>query len=111
MELTTLLIHFSLGPLLLIFAYLYKRFPPKKINSLYGYRTSRSMKNQEAWECGNTYSAQALLLVALGCCLVQLVAFSLTDLKWAVLWTAGFLVAGIMLTIPFTERHLKQRGF
>lgn len=26
------------------------RFPPKKINSLYGYRTPGSMKNQEHWD-------------------------------------------------------------
>lgn len=29
--------------------------PPKKINGVYGYRTTRSMKSQEAWTFANSY--------------------------------------------------------
>lgn len=29
--------------------------PPKKINGIYGYRTSRSRKNQEAWDFAQRY--------------------------------------------------------
>lgn len=32
-------------------------FPPKKINGLYGYRTSGSMKSQERWDFSQKYSA------------------------------------------------------
>lgn len=32
-------------------------FPPKKINYLYGYRTSKSMKNQETWTFAQKYSS------------------------------------------------------
>ena len=35
--------------LIVLFAIIVKTYPPKKINHFYGYRTSRSMKNQETW--------------------------------------------------------------
>ncbi|MFF2912422.1 SdpI family protein [Paenibacillus sp. NPDC057934] len=38
-----------------------KKKPPKKINSLYGYRTKRSMKNQLLWDEANRYSAELMI--------------------------------------------------
>lgn len=35
--------------------------PPKKINSLYGYRTRSSMKNQERWDFAQQYSSKYLM--------------------------------------------------
>ena len=37
------------------------QFPPKKINSLYGYRTNSSMKNQERWDFAQKFSAKELM--------------------------------------------------
>ena len=37
------------------------QFPPKKINSLYGYRTSSSMKSQERWDFAQKFSAKELM--------------------------------------------------
>lgn len=43
-------------PLLMIgFGSAFQKHPPKEINGLYGYRTSRSMKNQETWLFANQY--------------------------------------------------------
>jgi uncharacterized membrane protein len=33
------------------------KFPPKKINVLYGYRTPSSMKNQERWDFAQHFSS------------------------------------------------------
>ena len=33
-------------------------WPPKKINMTYGYRTTRSMKSQSAWDFAQKYSAK-----------------------------------------------------
>jgi len=38
-----------------IFGRIFMHRPPKEINSLYGYRTSRSMKNQETWIYAHNY--------------------------------------------------------
>ena len=38
---------FAIATLLFI---VFRVFPPKKVNALYGYRTKRSMKNQTNWD-------------------------------------------------------------
>lgn len=48
---------FMIGGLVMYF------FPPKKINSLYGYRTSSSMKSQQAWDFAQRFSAIKLLQI------------------------------------------------
>ena len=50
---------------MLLLGWLLKKFPPKKINHLYGYRTQRSMKNQATWEAANTYSTLVFFKVSL----------------------------------------------
>ncbi|MFT4662476.1 MAG: putative membrane protein [Patiriisocius sp.] len=35
--------------------------PPKKINSLYGYRTSSSMLNQERWDFAQKFSGKLMV--------------------------------------------------
>ena len=37
------------------------RYPPKNINWLYGYRTRRSMKDQQRWDFAQKYSARELI--------------------------------------------------
>ena len=50
---------------MLLLGWLLKKYPPKKINHLYGYRTQRSMKNQATWEAANTYSSLVFFKVSL----------------------------------------------
>jgi uncharacterized membrane protein len=45
-----------LMPLTMIgFGHLFLKQVPNKVNSLFGYRTSRSMKNQETWKFANAH--------------------------------------------------------
>jgi len=37
------------------------KFPAKKINGIYGYRTSNSMKSQERWDFAQLYSAKEMI--------------------------------------------------
>ena len=46
------------GLIFLLAGFIQQRFPPKKINHLYGYRTSNSMKSQESWDFAQEYSAK-----------------------------------------------------
>jgi uncharacterized membrane protein len=48
---------FLLGIVFTSIALIMVKFPPKKINQLYGYRTPRSMKNQESWDFTQQYSS------------------------------------------------------
>lgn len=36
--------------MMIIFGGVFRKCPPRDINGLYGYRTSRSMKNQNTWD-------------------------------------------------------------
>src|SRR5690606_11164674 len=49
------------GPIFMLAGIVMMVFPPRKINSLYGYRTSSSMKNQDRWDFAQKYSAKALI--------------------------------------------------
>ena len=40
-------------------------FPPKKINSLYGYRSTSSMKSQERWTFAQEYSSKEMIKLGL----------------------------------------------
>jgi len=44
------------GVVFFLAGYMLLRFPPKKINSWYGYRTKSSMRNQERWDFAQKYS-------------------------------------------------------
>lgn len=49
------------GAIFVVVGIVMLKFPPKKINSLYGYRTSSSMKNQERWIFAQSYSAKEII--------------------------------------------------
>ncbi|MGL2965413.1 SdpI family protein [Flavobacterium sp. XGLA_31] len=52
---------FLTGVIFVIAAGISLRFPPKKINHLYGYRTGNSMKNQQVWDFSQKYSCIKML--------------------------------------------------
>jgi uncharacterized membrane protein len=106
-----LILHLTLGPLILVLALVFKRLPPRKINRWYGYRTPRSMRSQEAWNRANAYSANALLITAGLLCFFQLIFYTLIGGKESIFWSAGALVMGVLATIPLTEMHLKKSGY
>lgn len=45
----------SVNGLLFLLSVIFYFFPPKKINSLYGYRTYRSMLNDDIWQFSNSF--------------------------------------------------------
>lgn len=55
------LINFPIGIISIIAGWIMLKYPPKKINSLYGYRTKSSMKNQERWEFAQKYSSKKMI--------------------------------------------------
>jgi uncharacterized membrane protein len=44
---------------------LFKIFPPKKINSIYGYRTTTSMKNQKSWDMAQKIGAINMIIMGI----------------------------------------------
>jgi uncharacterized membrane protein len=85
------------------------KFPPKKINSLYGYRTGSSMSSQEKWDFAQKYSAR--LMVKWGAVLALTGAlefvFKVTEHQGLVLGF-GLLGGFVILIVTLTEKALKK---
>lgn len=60
------------GSIFCLAGYIQKKYPPKKINHLYGYRTQRSMKNIEVWNFAQKHAAQEMIKTGI---IILLMAF------------------------------------
>jgi uncharacterized membrane protein len=102
-------------PLIMVgFGMLFMKNPPKSINSFYGYRTKRSMKNQDTWDFAHYYCGKLWLVCGLVSLPISLVPILLVLGKsQQVISVAGLIVLGIqtillIATIFQTERALKN---
>lgn len=104
------IIHLLLGPLMLVIAIIFRMVPPKKINSLYGYRTPRSMKSQEAWNIANSYSAKFMVWASIATCFAQIVLHLLFENQHTVIIGSTIALTVFILGVfPLTEQHLKNK--
>ena len=99
---------FLVGLAFSIAAFITMKFPPKKINGVYGYRTPRSMKSQENWDIAQRYSSrlmlkQGVVMLAIG---GMLIALPIPDEVSAVISIALLVVSVIVLFVQ-TEKKLK----
>ena len=93
---------------MLLLGWLLKKFPPKKINHLYGYRTQRSMKNQATWEVANTYSSLVFFKVSLYSFFIPVgLYFLYPQLKVLITIVTNTLL--LLCVIYATEKQLKTR--
>lgn len=104
------LIPFLIGISLLIAGLILLKYPPKKINSLYGYRTVSSMKSKERWDFAQRFSSIELIKIS-----VLLILFSLIGIVYypskglaMVLGFALFFLSIVILIIR-VEKAIKER--
>jgi len=93
---------------MLLLGWLLKKYPPKKINHLYGYRTQRSMKNQATWEAANTYSSLIFFKVSLYSFFIPVALYFLYP-QQNVLFTIITNTLLLLYVLYATEKHLKAR--
>ena len=102
------ILYFLLSPILLLFSIFYKLRPPRKINYIYGYRTRRSMQNQEMWDEANSYSSSLMVLIAALLNMIQVFACLVFPFNTGLLITSAMMVFLLILIVPLTEYHLKK---
>ena len=109
MEGSNIFIHLLIGPLLLVISLILFYFPPKKINLIYGHRTSLSMKNQDTWDEANKRSSYMMVLVSAMTCIFQLIGivFKVNQEK-TILYATAFLVAGLIIGVLIVEKQLRS---
>ena len=104
-----------LVPLIMLFFGLYfKNKSPKEINSLFGYRTTMSMKNKDTWEfahhyCGRLWLVLGMIMLPLS--VIPMLFFINQDID--VVGIAGGIIEGIQVVILLisifpTEKALKK---
>ena len=97
------------------FGRMMEKKPPREINSIYGYRTKRSMKSQDTWDFAHEYCGRlwwkwgwALVpLAVLGQALTLLCPDVQSMCNWSLVPTTAETVALMVSIIP-VERALKQ---
>ncbi len=96
------------GVIILVVALLYKFFPPKRQNWIYGYRTSTSMKNEETWNEANKYAANLMVIISIATIIIGSLVYILFPLKTGINLLGISLVSMLILIIVLTEIHLKN---
>ncbi len=106
-----------IGLIFILAGLIQKRYPPKEINSLYGYRTARSMKDQQNWDEGNKYSTQLIIkcgvvlfvtgfIITVGMALLHITPELRTLIKVIIMLVGA--VGTVVVLFTLTERHLKR---
>ena len=99
---------FLVGLAFSIAAFITMKFPPKKINGIYGYRTARSMKSQENWDTAQRYSSRLMLKQGL----VMLAIAGLLNVlplpeEVAAIISVALLILSVIVLFVQTEKRLK----
>jgi uncharacterized membrane protein len=93
--------------LLFLLSIIFWKFPPKKINNLYGYRTPKAMLNQNIWDFANSIFNKNLLVYAGLSFIAALLLSSFTTKE--ITWEPMVLVMiSIIVSIIKAERELSN---
>jgi uncharacterized membrane protein len=95
------LIPIYVGLSFLVLGFILFKFPPKKINYFYGYRTPASMRNQKNWDFSQVYSAKQLMISGALLILIDLISIIL---NWHV-FNKSALIAMIVVTAVLHVLH------
>lgn len=98
------------GPILLVSGFIMRKWPPKKVNWLYGYRTAASMQSQERWNFAQQYSARQM--IKCGAILLSaalLMAFFAAPIEVITIASLALLVLCCIYLLVTTERAIKNQ--
>ena len=96
------------GVVFFILGLLFYFFPPKKINIIYGYKTSKSMQSQERWDFAQKYSSIKMIQSGL-VSIILIFAFRIFNFKENNYVGIMILIISVFYIIFFTEKALKSK--
>ncbi|HZW77900.1 MAG TPA: SdpI family protein [Flavobacteriaceae bacterium] len=107
---TLLLLLGSSSLIFFLAGFILYKFPPKEINSLYGYRTANSMSSRERWDFSQNYSAKLMMKSALLMGVISAIALLMPigEILQLVIGTSFLILFCVMLFLK-TEREIKKR--
>ena len=104
------LIPISSGLIFILAGFIMLEFPPKKINSLYGYRTNSSMKNQERWNFAQKYSS--IEMIKLGGLLALSAVIGMLynpNGKTGMILGLGLMISMVIILLIRVEKAIKKK--
>ncbi len=104
-----MVMNLSIPLIMIVLGMRFIKKPPRKINYIYGYRTSMSMKNQETWDFAHRYCGKLWLILGWFMIILSLIAmlFVLGKDK-NVVGTFGLIICGIQLVFLFGSIFLTE---
>lgn len=93
--------------LLFLVSIIFWKFPPKKINNIYGYRTFKAMQNNDIWNFANsTFNKNFLIYAGISFIAALILAtISAKELTWQPM---VLVMLSILVSIIKTERALSD---
>jgi uncharacterized membrane protein len=93
------------------FGLLWKKHPPKDVNTIYGYRTPMSMKNDETWRFAHQYHAKIWLWIGLIVLVLSMIFAYVFRGNYEVsyLWIISIQTFIMLLSLIPTEKALKKK--
>lgn len=98
----------SIGPVIIAISIIFIKFPPKKINNIYGYRTKNSMKSQEMWDYANTTFAKNFLYIGIITTTAQVIATLFFDHIIGIFVGLTSMAILISLLVMIIEKHIRK---
>lgn len=97
------------GPLILFFSFIYSKYQPKEISTIYVYRTTRSISNNDIWKFANKVSSKHMTIASLATIIFQLLGIILNyTSEDFILVSYNFLIISLGLSIWKTEIEINK---
>lgn len=98
------------GLLFTLAGFIMYKYPPKNINSLYGYRTPSSMENLEKWNFAQNYASKEMIkagiLLSISCLLSLVLHFdNLTNMFIGL----GLMISTLIILFYRVEKAIKEQ--
>ena len=98
------------GLIFYVAGYIQFKYPPKKINFLYGYRATTSIRSQEIWAFSQTLSAKKIQQLGIYLFFGGILAYLINIDQFFAMWIGISLVTGSPVLLIFqVEKELKRR--
>ena len=98
----------SVNGLIFFMSIIFYYFPPKKINSIYGYRTHRTIQNRTVWDFANRLFGIILLKYSGISFIAALILTFINEALMNSWFSMAFMIFTLLVAIISTEKELNK---
>lgn len=102
------MVSLTVSPIFIFFGFILMKFPPEKINGVYGYRTPMAMKNKDTWDVAQKLGGYSLIIFGITNAFFGLLANSFSGGANTEKYQLLFLVVGSVIMLIIDEMHLRK---